>query len=799
MDPLIGKTLSHYRIVEQIGAGGMGVVYRAEDERLHRDVALKVLPSGLLQSEPARRRFRREAHALSRISHPHISTILDFDTDSGHDFLVMEFVAGVTLAKKLEAGPLPPAEVLDVGRQVAQGLEEAHERGIVHRDLKPANVMVTPKGWIKILDFGVAKLTGVAEEASTEHASITESNAVVGTIAYMAPEQLQGGEIDARTDLHALGAVLYEAATGVRAFTGDSVGTLVEAILHRRPAPPSSRAPALSPEFDQLIGRALEKEPERRFADAGEMVRALAAIGSSGGSGTTTSTGTGRRKQSARRRALFVAVGAAVVVGALAFLLGGSRLLRRDAPKPGLLGIAILPLQNLSGDPAEDFFAEGMTEAITTQLAQVGGLRVISPGSSAAALKAGKGPREIGSRLGVDALVEGSIVRSATRLRVTAKLVDAPHERYVWAQSYERESGDVIALQGELALAIAQQVRTHLSPADSSRLSGGGSVRPDAYEAYLRGRYFWNRRSKESIEKALGYFQRAIEIDPRYAAAYAGLADVYAVYDLYTGAAPTWSFPRARAAALQAIALDGNLAEAHAALGRVLLHYEWDFPRAEVEFRRAIELNPSYATAHHWYSIYLRDVGRPEAAIAEAGYAVSRDPLSLIIKTNLGDTYFYARRFDAAVAQLRDALALDSTFAPAHLYLGNALAQSGRLAEGLASIERARTLTEDSAYGLGALGYVAARSGDRARARGVVASLTVLHGVGRARALDLALVYAGLGEVEPALAWLERAYTERSGLNDLAVDPRFDSIRRDARFRALLARIGLEPQVVAHP
>jgi TolB-like protein/Tfp pilus assembly protein PilF len=587
----------------------------------------------------------------------------------------------------------------------------------------------------------------------------------------------------------------------VRAFSGETVGTLVEAILHRRPPPPSSRVPTLSPEFDHFIARALEKEPERRFADADEMNHALAAVVSGSGSTTITSPGAaGRRSRESRRRAILVAVGAVILAGVLAFSLRGTpSLFHRFDSTPGLRGIAILPLQNLSGDPAEDFFAAGMTEAITTQLAQVGSLRVISAGSSAAAVKAGKGPREIARRIGVDALVEGSVARSPGRIRVTAKLVDALHERYVWAQSYERESGDVIALQGELALAIAQQVRIHLSPGDSSRLSGGGPVRPEAYEAYLRGRYFWNRRSKEGIEKSVGYFQRAIEIDPRYAAAHAGLADAYAVYDLYTGARPTWSFPRARAAALQAIALDSNLAEAHAALGRVLLHYEWNFPRAEAEFRRALELNPGYATAHQWYSIYLRDVGRSEAAIAEAAQAVSRDPLSLIINANLGDTYFYARRFDMAVAQHRETLALDSTFAPAYLYLGNALAESGRLAEGLASIERARALGEDSVYGLSALGYVAARMGDRVRARKVSASLTALHGVGRARALDVALVHAGLGEVEPAMEWLERAYAERSGLNDLAVDPRFDSIRGDSRFRGLLARVGLEPQVVAHP
>jgi len=794
---VVGQRLSHYRILEQIGSGGMGVVYRALDERLQRDVAIKVLPPGLLLQESARRRFRREAHALSRISHPQISTILDFDTDAGCDFLVLEYVLGVTLAKKLESGPLPLAELVDVGRQIARGLEDAHERGIVHRDLKPANVMVTPKGWIKILDFGVAKLTEEADEASLHQLSLTDSNAVVGTIPYMAPEQLQGQPVDGRTDLHALGAILYEAATGARAFGGETVGGLMEAILHRQPPPPSTLRPELSPEFDSLIARALEKDPARRFSSAGDMDRALEALGPTGATGTGASAGGARR---VRRRALQIAMGAALLAGLLVFPLGGVRfVLDRLGSEPQYDGIAILPLQNLSGDPAEDFFAEGMTDAITTQLAQVGSLRVISRSSSAAALKAGGGPREIARRLGVDILVEGTVVRSSKRLRVSAKLVDAARERYVWAESYERDQGDVLALQGEMALAIAQQIRSRLSPHEESRLSEGGSVRPDAYEAYLRGRHFWSRRTKEGLETAVGHFQRAIDIDPHYAAAHAGLADAYAVFDIYTGARPTWSFPRAREAALQAIKLDSSLADAHASLARVLLHYEWNFPEAEREFRRAIVLNPGYATAHHWYSIYLRDVGRFGEAIAEAEKARSLDPLSLIINANLGDAYFYARRFDKAVAQLQETSRLDSTFAPAHLYLGNALEQLGRHREGFASIERARALSGDSAYGLGPLGFVAGRKGDRPLARSIVASLTALHREGRARALDVALAHLGLGEGKRAMEWLERAYDERSGLNDLAVDPRFDALRGESPFRELLRRVGLQPEVVAHP
>ncbi len=347
---MIGRRLSHYRILEQIGLGGMGVVYRALDERLHREVALNVLPPGLLENEAARRRFRLEAHALSRLSNPLISTILDFDTDGGYDFLVLEYVPGVTLAQKLASGPLPLTELVDVGRQIARGLEGAHERGVTHRDLKPGNVMVTPKGWIKILDFGLAKLSGeVDDPSSLIQTSLTESNAVVGTMPYMAPEQLQGQAVDGRTDLHALGAILYEMATGVRAFSGDTVGNLVDAVLHRRPPPPSTLRPEVDPDFDRLVSRALEKDPERRYQSAGEMERALEALQSAGGTATVRGVGAAR----SRRRALTLGAGAVVLLaGVVALQLGGARLvLDRLAPGPRYDGIAVLPFQNLSGDP----------------------------------------------------------------------------------------------------------------------------------------------------------------------------------------------------------------------------------------------------------------------------------------------------------------------------------------------------------------------------------------------------------------------------------------------------------------
>lgn len=788
---MIGTRLSHYRIVEQLGAGGMGVVYRATDERLRRDVAIKVLPAGTLESEPARQRFRREAHALSRLSHPRISTIYEFDSVADRDFLVMEFVPGVTLADRLRSGPLPIGETLRIARQIAEALEEAHDQGIVHRDLKPGNVMITEKGWIKVLDFGLAKLVSSEGDSTTSASpSITESQTIVGTLPYMAPEQLLGAPIDPRTDLHALGIVLYEMTTGTRPFNADTAAGVIDQILHRRPAAPRALRTEIPPDLERLILRCLEKDPERRYPTAADVARDLEPSGPEGASP--------RGARSRRRRG--VVIGVCVVTALVGFgAWKGYDLFGTLPHAPRFEAIAVLPLQNLSGDVAQDYFAEGMTDELTTQLARLGSLRVISRSSSAAARSQGGGTRVIAQKLHVNAMVEGAVARSGDRVRISAKLIDAERDRYLWAQSYEREMKDVLALQGEVALAIARQIGARLSPGERERFTSDKRVLPEAFEAYLRGRYFWNRRTKGALEQALAQFRRAATLDSAYAPAYAGIADVYVILDAYAGAPPGETFPRAREAALRALRLDDGLAEAHTALARVRLHYDRDLPGAAAEFRRAIECNPGYATAHHAYSIYLRDVGRHDEAIAEAMHARELDPISPIINANLGDTYFYARRYDKAIAQHRKTLAMAPDFGPSHLYLGSTLERAGRFQEALGEIERARSLVGDSTYGLGPLGFAAARAGETQRAQSALRELTALQASGRASSADIALVEAGLGHRDAAIRWLTRAYERRDPLNNLGVDPRFDALRGDSRFTALLAGLGLESDVVAHP
>ena len=574
---MIGKSISHYRVTEKLGAGGMGEVYRAHDERLDRDVALKVLPAGLLADEPARKRFRKEALMLSKLNHPNIATVHDFDTQEGVDFLVMEYVAGTTLAEKLAGRALPEKEVARLGTQMAAALEEAHEQGVVHRDLKPGNVMVTPKGQAKVLDFGLAKLVRPESETAVTE-SLTETPAAAGTFPYMAPEQLRGETVDARTDLHALGVLLYEMATGQRPFPEAQGPRLIDAILNTAPVPPSRFQPRLSTELERIILKCLEKEPENRYQSAQEIGVDLRRLGSS------PSVSAVREPIASRIPWQRAGVASLAVVAFLAVLfalnVGGLRERLLGPPTPGRIeSLAVLPLENISGDPQEDYFADGMTDALIDELAQIGALKVISR-TSVMQYKGVKKPLpEIGRELDVDAVVEGSVLRAEGQVRITAQLIEAATDRHLWSKSYQRDMRDVLALQSEVAQAIAREIKIAVTPEEKMRLASARTVNPEAYQLYLIGRFYWNRRSEEGFKNAIDHFQRAIEIDPAFAPAYTGLADSYILLG-------TWGFvpfkeanPIAKAAAQKALEIDESLAEAHASLG--LYHqvvWDWGGP-----------------------------------------------------------------------------------------------------------------------------------------------------------------------------------------------------------------------------
>jgi TolB-like protein/predicted Ser/Thr protein kinase len=749
---MLGKTLTHYSIRDKIGAGGMGVVYRARDERLQRDVALKVLPPAALGDEASRARFRREAMALSRLNHPNIATVHDFDSQDGVDFLVMEYVDGETLAQRISRGAIPESECADLAVQIAEALEEAHERGVIHRDLKPGNVIVTGKGRVKVLDFGLAKLFHAGDAGET--ASVSAAGTWSGTVPYMPPEQLEGQPTDERSDLYALGAILYEMATGRRVFAASSAPRLFSAILNDSPAPPSSLAPGLSPALDALVARLLDKSPARRPAAAREVIAALGSLAD------------------ATRRGAVPAAG------------------REGAGAKGIEGLVVLPLENLSGDPEQEYFADGMTEELIAGLAQIQALRVVSRTSAMRYKGHHKTLQEVGRELQVDAVVEGSVRRHGDRVRITAQLIEVASDRHLWAKSYEGDLKEVLSLQGEVAQQIAKEVQIKLTPHEEARFAQARAVDPRAYEAYLKGRHHWNKRTEEGLLKSLEYFREAIDRDPVWATAYAGLADAYNVIGFHAVLPPGDCFPKAKAAASAALKIDERLAEAHAAAAYAQHYHEWDWKAAEQNFRRAIELNDGNANSHLFYMNFLVAMGREAESEREVRRAHELDPLSLIINAAVGWAPFFARKFPEAVERLRRAAELDHNFPTAYIWLSWACDLGGFHEEAVEHGERAAVLTARGPMALAALASAHAGAGRTAQAEAELQELLELAKRRYVSPYDTALVCASLGRAEEGLALLERAHAGRSHLLVLMrVDPRLDPLRGDPRFAEIQRRM----------
>jgi serine/threonine-protein kinase len=775
---MIGRTLGRYRIVEQLGEGGMGAVFRAEDPRLERDVALKVLHGGPLLDESARRRLRLEARALSRLLHPNIATLFDLDSEAGVDFLVLEFVAGRTLADTLAEGPLPEPRARAIALEVAAALEAAHELGVVHRDLKPGNVVLTPRGHAKVLDFGLAQFLPAAGALSSAPTANAAPAGIAGTLPYMAPEQVRGAGADARSDLWALGVLLFEMTTRARPFAQEEFASLLYAIVHDSAPRLRDLRPGLSPALEAIVARCLEKEPARRFADAPALIRALrdeaAPRGTEEG---VADPATGRSG----------GVGAPPAPGGSADAIGV------PAGRGVLDSIAVLPFENRSGDLSQEFFADGMTDALITDLARIGALRVISRTSAMRFKSSTRSLPDIARELRVDGVVEGSAQQAGGRVRITVRLVEARTDRSRWAQSYDRELTDILALQSEVARAIAEEIRVQVTPDEQAHLRPRAPVNPAAHVAYLKGRFLWNRWNAESLKQSIAHFEQALAADPAYALAFAGLADAYSILGNTNAMPPDQAYPRARAAAQQGLALDDSLAELHASLGYVLRFFDWDWPRAEHEFQRALALNPGYATGRRWYAQFLSGMGRHEEAIAEAERALELDPLSLIIHTAVGDVLFYARRYDRAMAYYRRCLDMDPTFGPGHTDLARALEHTGRADEAIAEFLKDAPLADGGPEPSTGLAILYARAGRRGEA---FATMDALLARARERFVSpygIASFYAVVGQSATALDWLERAWAQRDGaLVWIKVHPRLDGLRGEPRFRDLLARMRLD-------
>ena len=779
---LIGQTISHYRIIEKIGAGGMGEVYRALDEHLDREVAIKVLPQRTLIDEHARKLLHKEAVTLSKLNHSHIATIYEFDTQQGLDFLVMEYVNGETLSQRLSASVLSEKDVAALGLQIAQALEEAHEHGIIHRDLKPANVAITSKGQVKVLDFGLAKLFdptrgGLKAETLTQSVDATH---LIGTLPYMAPEQVNGEHIDARADIWAAGCVLYEMATHQRPFREESTAHLLDSILHQVVVAPRVLNPRISPEMERIILKCLEKESEDRYQSAKELLVDLRRL--TRGSTTVVS----HQEHPLRKH-----VSKLAVTLLIALALGTAYLVSRHYwPKSAAtqrIMLAVLPFQNLSGDPSQEYFSDGLTEEMISQLGRWQPQRLGVIARTSATHYKGSKERidQIGNELSVSYILEGSVRREGDRVRITTELIHVVDQTPLWSETYERQAADVFAVQSEVANRITQSLALELLPSQQASLLRSPTKNSAAHEAYLKGLYHLNNVTGEDYEQARTHLERAIELDPNYAPAYAALAEYYWGTDKLS---PQLAMPKAEEYTQKSLQLDESLPEAHSALAGIRFYYNWDWSAAEKEFKRSLELNSSGAETHRLYSLYLASVSRADQAVREIRRAQQLDPLSVNINTSAGWVFIYTRQYDQAIEQCRKALEIDPNYVSAHDCLGEGYLAKGMYEQAVAEFRQAasggepvRTVGLARAYGI---------MGKKNEARKVLGELTKASRQSYFPPYLFGAIHVALGENDLALVWLEEAYSHRDPyMVHLKMDATFDPLRSDPRFQDLLRRM----------
>jgi len=819
----------------------MGEVYLAHDPRLERVVALKVLPPELASDPQRMHRFVQEAKTTSSLNHPNLITIYEIGQESQLHFMATEFVDGMTLREHMLLTQVRPKEALSIAIQISEALAAAHEAGVVHRDIKPENIMLRRRDQIvKVLDFGLAKLTEEFvdrrlsdPDASTRMFLRTEPSVILGTIRYMSPEQARGFPVDARTDIWSVGVVLYEMLANRSPFDGPTASDLLVAILDREPLPLAESAPETPPELQRIIKRALAKDREKRYQTIKDLAVDLENLkwdleysqerqrSSSTASGapalkkaegqTTSEVALQSTSEIAERpyqtqqlssaghiaagirqlnkTGLIAIAGIVLAIIAAYFYFGRSS-------KTAIDSIAVLPFVNADGDPNMEYLSDGITESLTDSISQLPGLSVIARSSVFRYKGRDTEPQTVGRELGVRALLIGRIVQRGDRLVISAELVDVENNRRLWGGQYDRLISDILVVQSQISREISEQLRSTLTTDEEKRLTKHHTENTEAYQDYMRGRYYWNKRTGADLKKAIEYFNQAIAKDPRYALAHTGLADCYIVIPNYSDISKQEAHLKAKTAALKALEIDDSLAEAHTSLGGIKSDYEWDFPGAEAEWKRALALNPNYATARHWYAQHLSSMGRHQEAIAEIKRAQELDPFSLIINSVVGDTYLKARQYDEAIEQLRKTIEMDKNFHRAHRYLGNVLIEKGMYNEAITEFHTASILAgEDAAKIDGrtkSLREAYATAGAQGFWRKQLQFLKEDQEKGSVLIYAIASVYARLGDKEQTLSWLERAYRERDPyLVYLKIDPQFDAFRSEPRVIELMRRVGL--------
>ncbi len=822
-----GTKLGRYEIRSHLGAGGMGEVYLAQDTKLDRKVALKILPSTVAADRGRMNRFVQEARTASALNHPNILTIYEIEQIDSMNFIATEFIDGETLRERMRYAPMKLAEMLEIAIQAVSALVAAHAAGIIHRDIKPENVMLRRDGIVKVLDFGLAKLTErvppqlVDADAPTRAVVKTDPGMVMGTAIYMSPEQARGLQVDARTDIFSLGVVLYEMVTGRLPFEGSTSSEVLASILGEKEPQPLARYSRETPaELERIVSKALRKEREQRYQTTKDLLLDLkslkqqldfeaklersippetrvnqttvseaSATAGAQASPTAPITGALISRIKPHQRSLVIALTMLIVaVSLLTYLFYSAR------TASSIDSIAVLPLINASNDPNSEYLSDGITESIISNLSQLPQLKVMARSTVFHFKGKEIDPRDVGRQLGVRAVMAGRLLQQGDHLIVRTELVNVADGTQLWGAEYDRKLSDVLGLQQDISREISEKLRLKLTGEDKKRLTGRDPTNAEAYQFYLRGRYFWNKRTADGIKKAIDQFQQAIDRDPNYAVGYVGLADCYGLLEEYAGVPTSETLPKARAAADRALQIDDSLSEGHAS-SALVFQQMWRWPETEEEFKRAINLNPNYPTAHHWLSIYFRAKGQLDDSLREINRAQELDPLSSVIGQNIAEIYLLKNDLSSAIAQCQRTIELDPNFPGAHDELGFAYLKQRRYEEAIAEFKRTVELSGSASRYQGDLGYCYAVTGRRAEAQAILKELEVKYARREAVGQYLADVYAGLRDRDQAFTWLRRDLERGSGLRLPFIRWwfTFDDLRGDSRYVDLLRRMGLTP------